>query len=541
MIKATQAVWVRAFAMTLLLPGVALAQTTPPPPLPTPAPAPAGQSQTVDKYVVGQAKPPEVPGTAVRELTLEEAIQLALDKNLSLQAAKLNPQLADYSLQSARAAFLPRYTSRYSYSNSTTPINDRLQGVDSETSSTQNYDGTFAQLLPWYGGNLSANFTNSRRGTNVTTANFNPAFNSRLSFNYTQPLLAGLSIDNTRNQLRTLAVQRQIADVQLFTTIENLRADVRQNYWTLRSAIEQIEISRRALQLAQRSWDDSKIRVEIGALAPIETVQFESQVANAEQSLLDAQIRWRTAELNLKQFLAASPDDDIYKATLNPTDQPGIGPQAVDIQAAVASALGQRTDLVQQRRNLEINELTLEVTKDPTLPQLDLSAGYNTSGQGGTRLDRDTGALIEESGYTGALRALGALDTTGWNTQVNFTIPIGRDRSTTRVAYARAILQLDQTKANIKATELRVSAEVTNAGLAVENTYKQYQAAQTARAAAERNAEAAQTRFDNGVATNFEVVQLQNQLTNARLTELGRLIGYVNALAEFERIQRVGR
>jgi outer membrane protein TolC len=109
------------------------------------------------------------------------------------------------------------------------------------------------------------------------------------------------------------------------------------------------------------------------------------------------------------------------------------------------------------------------------------------------------------------------------------------------VAYARSVLQLDQTRANIKASELRISSDVTNAGLAVENTYKQYQAAQTARSAAERNAEAAQTRFENGVATNFEVVQLQNQLTASRLSELGRLIAYVNAVAEFERIQRVGR
>jgi outer membrane protein TolC len=61
-----------------------------------------------------------------------------------------------------------------------------------------------------------------------------------------------------------------------------------------------------------------------------------------------------------------------------------------------------------------------------------------------------------------------------------------------------------------------------------------------AREAAERNADANQVRFDNGMLTNFEVVQGQQQLTSARLQELSRLIAYMNALAEFERVQKVG-
>jgi outer membrane protein len=537
MIKAIESVWVRALAVSLVLPGAAWAQTAQtPPPVTTQTPA---TQLPIDRYVVGQARAPEVPGTTLQDLTLEQATMIALEKNLALQAARLNPQIADYSLQSARAAFLPRYQATYGINNSTTPSNNTLQGVTNVTQNNQNFNASFGQLLPWHGGNLTANFTNSRAGTNDITSRFNPQFSSRLGFTYTQPILAGFKMDTTRNELRTVAVQRQIADIQLLSTIENLRADVRQAYWALRSAVEQIEISRRALELARRSWEDSKIRVEIGSLAPIETVQFESQVANAEQTLLDAQIRWRTAELVMKVLLASGPEDDIYKHTLNPVDLPSISVQSVDIPAAVQTALEQRTDLVQQRRNLEINELNLDVSRDRTRPQLDLSSGFNSSGQGGTRFNN--GIITDETGYTGALRQLGTFNTSGWNANLTFIVPVGRDWTTNRVAYARALLQVDQTKANIKASELRISAEVTNAGLAVENTFKQYQAAQTAARAAEKNAEAAQTRFENGVATNFEVVQLQNQLTSARLTELSRLIGYVNAIAEFERIQRIGR
>jgi outer membrane protein TolC len=60
------------------------------------------------------------------------------------------------------------------------------------------------------------------------------------------------------------------------------------------------------------------------------------------------------------------------------------------------------------------------------------------------------------------------------------------------------------------------------------------------REASEKNAEASQVRFDNGLLTNIEVVATQNTLTSARLSELRALISYINAVAEFERIQKIG-
>jgi outer membrane protein TolC len=92
----------------------------------------------------------------------------------------------------------------------------------------------------------------------------------------------------------------------------------------------------------------------------------------------------------------------------------------------------------------------------------------------------------------------------------------------------------------LKAQELTVTVTVSNAGRNVENTYKQYLAAQKAREAAEKNAEAEQTRFDVGMSTNYQVVLAQNNLTSQRLTELSALIRYLNAVAEFDRVQRVG-
>jgi outer membrane protein TolC len=389
-----------------------------------------------------------------------------------------------------------------------------------------------SQTPGWFGGRYTAQFNSGRSVNTNPRQPFNPTLTSGFSANYTQPLLRGLRIDDARNQLRTLPIQRQIADIQLLTQVENTKANVRTAYWNLRAAIEQIEIQRRSLELAQRLFEDNRIKVEIGTLAQIETYTSETQVANAEQALLNAQIQWRTAELTLKQLLASGPDDEVYRNTLNPVETAALTVQSVNIPAAVQRALAERTDLVQARRNLDITNLNLQVTNNQTKPQLDLQAGYSATGQNSRLQDNSV------TGYGTALSQLFGLDIPTWNVQLNFTYPLFMRQA--KANFARAQLQADQAATQIKQQELTVSTQVTNAGYAVENTYKQYQAAQKAREVAERNAEAEQIRFEVGMSTNYNVVQAQTNLTTQRLAELRAVIAYLNAVAEFDRVQRVG-
>jgi outer membrane protein TolC len=531
-------VWTLVVAVGVMAPAVS-AQTQQPT---TAVALPAQQAQPVDKYVVGRATPPTdiVPGREMKDLTLEQSIAIALEKNLGLKATRMEPQLVDYQLASSRASFVPSMNAGYTFSNSTTASNDSLEGVNYLTAVGQGFNGGMSHLLPWYGSSYSLTFNNNRNSTNNIRTILNPSYSSDLRLGYSMPILAGFKMDNTRNNLRTLAITRQISDINVLAAVENLRNQVRVQYWALRSSIEQIEIAKRGLDLARQSFDQSRMRVEIGTSAPIDTVQFETAVFNAEQVLLAAQIGWRTAEINFKRLLASGADDELYKfpcCTINPIDMPELSVQSVDIQAAMTKALAERTDLIVARRNIDSSKLSLEVSKSQTLPNLGLTAGYRLTGQGGTRRLQDGDIL--PGGIGDALSQLGSFDTPAWNLGFNLTYPLGMRAA--KANYARSLLQVDQAEARIKATELDIQTEVVNAGLNVENTYKQYQAAQKAREAAERNADAAQTRFDVGMATNFEVVQLQNQLTTSRLQELSRLIAYVNAVAEFDRVQRVGR
>jgi outer membrane protein TolC len=518
------------------------AQQAPAPAAPAaPAQPAAGQTSRPqpDRYVVGQARPVPPANSQLLDMTLEQAMETALEKNLDLKAARLSPQAVDYQLQAARAAFNPRFTGTYQYNNRSQPVNSTVldPNLTKNVTQTNTYNMGASQTLNWHGANYSATFNNNRQKTNSLQTLINPAFNSSVSASFNLPLLAGFKVDQTRNTLKTTAIQRQIADIQLQSTIENTKANVRTAYWTLRQAIEQIEINQRGLDLANRLFEDNKVKVEIGTMAPIDTVQSEANVATAEQQLLASRISWQTAELALKRLLASGPDDDIYKATINPTERAAVSVQGVDIPSAVQTALGQRTDLIQARKNIESSEISLELSKEQTKPQLDFSTSYQLTGQGGPR--NSQGVVTAPGGYADALAQLGDRTNPTWSMSFNFTYPLGMVAA--KANYARASIQMDQSLATLKAQELTVSQDVTNAGLAVENSYKQFLAAQKSREAQEKNAEAQQTRFDVGMSTNYEVVQALQNLTTARLSELSAIIRYMNAVAEFDRVQRVGR
>ncbi len=504
---------------------------------------PARQQQPQQEpYVVGRALPPVEAGRTLVAMTLDDAIARALESNLDIQTVRLNPQIQRYSLLSAQAAFTPTLSLTSGYNNSTNQSTSQLDGGARTTSERFTFNTSMSKTLPWYGGRLSANFNNSRNATNNTFSTRNPSYSSTLSFNYSMPLLAGFKTDNQRATLETARIQSEITDLQVQAQIENIKYQVRQAYWGLRAAIEQIEIQRRNLAQAQQQYQDNQARVQGGRMTELQLVQSEAQVASAQQSLLNAQIQWRNQEFNFKRLMLAGPDDGLLMQTVNPTDQPVLLDRPVDIQAAIDTALQSRADIRQQREQRVISTVNLDVSKSNALPDLTLSAGYSLQGVGGNLYQRDglggDPVLVQAGGYGDGITAIKNFDTPTWNVQLQASYPLGTNSQ--KQALERARLQLRQTDLALRAQELNIITQVTQAGLNVQNTFLQYQAAQRNREASERNAESELLRYSVGVAINFEVVTAQNQLTSARLSELQAIINHMNAVNEFQRVKHVG-
>ncbi len=138
---------------------------------------------------------------------------------------------------------------------------------------------------------------------------------------------------------------------------------------------------------------------------------------------------------------------------------------------------------------------------------------------------------------TGGTRSAASETSTPPPGRCSSTSPIRSAQSQAEANKARQEIVIRQNQAAIKATELQIATEVTAAAIAIRSSLEAIQAATAARELSIKRAEAAQSKLDVGMATNFEVVQAQRDLADARNRELREHLNYRRALVDFQRTQ----
>ena len=519
-----------ALMVLLKLPAVAGAQ-----------PSPADRIDDLLAQARARLAAVQSPGAGPRvDLTLDEAVARALERNLDLAVQRLNPQVFDLNLAQQLAAYRPTFDTNFQNNSRTNPSSTQLDGGESVVSDQVTVNSGVSQEVGWGGGRYQVNFNNNRSASTNFFSSFNPSYRSSVQASYTQPLLRGFRIDPIRQGIQVTRINRDIADIDLRQTVTNTVSAVRDAYWELVYATRSVEVQQQALDLAEALVRDNEARVEIGTLAPIDVVQARSEAAARRQTLAQAEQALATAELVLKQLIVDGTGDEYWRATLNPIDLPTLSPAPIDLEGTIRRALDERTDLERSRRQLDINEVNLSSMRNQRLPSVDLTGSYQLQGQGGTRFVRSGlgGAVLTEvpGGINDAFDQLVDLDYPVWTVQLNVSYPIGP--SAADAAYARAQLQTQQVQAQLRQLELQVATEVTNAVLQIRAIARRIEAATAARELAEEQLAAEQSRFEAGLSTNFFVVQAQRDLSTAQDTELRAILDQQKALIELDRVQR---
>src|SRR5215831_12871556 len=162
---------------------------------------------------------------------------------------------------------------------------------------------SYQQGFHW-GTDLAVGFNNSHVTSNSPTATYTPLINSGIQFRLTQPLLQGFGfVPNTRF-IRIAKNNREISDVafrlQVITTVDQIE----NLYWNLVYAFENVRVQQEALAFAQKTLSDTQKQVEIGSLAPIETVRAQNTVAADQESLIQAQTNLDLQQLLMKNALS---------------------------------------------------------------------------------------------------------------------------------------------------------------------------------------------------------------------------------------------
>jgi len=490
--------------------------------------------------------PPSSTNTAQAtvRVTLDEAVKAALEHNLDIAVQRLNPEINDITYAGLEGIYRPALTSNIATQGVTTPSSSQISGAAGGTGVTQDTitaNGGVTQSIPWGGGSYIATLNHNRQTTTSNNALFNPQFNTNWSAVYTQPLLRNFRTDSNRETLAVTKINRDISDVQLRATITNTLSNVRNAYWDYVFAVQSVEVAQQSLDLANQLVKDNQTRVEVGTMAPIDVVSAQSQAATAKQNLVVAQATAHTAEIALKRLIVAGTQDPMWSATLDPVDRPDFRPEAIDLDAAVRRALSERTDIDIAKKTVQENDITMKFLSDQLKPQADLVGTYGLQGIGGNQLSR-TGTLGGDIGTTipgGIGDAFSTLFHTNfprWTVQLNLQYPIGL--SSQKASVAKARVQLNQIQAQLKQVELQVATDVTNAVVTARSNAERVQAAQAAREFAQKTLEAEQSKFEVGMSTNYNVIQVQRDLATAQNNELQAILNYRKSLVELDRLQQ---
>ncbi len=501
----------------------------------------------VSSPVAAQTPVPSVPASGdgqVLRITLDEAVQMVLDHNPALAADRLNPQIGDLRIAQAASAFTPSFTTAGGRVGQLSPPSSFLVGAQGTRTDTYTTSLGMSQRLPWFGSVYNVGWDNTRSRSDSFLQNFNPTLRSGFVFSFAQPLLRDFTIDNARQQLTTTERDRIISGARFKESTVHTVADAKRAYWNLVAARALVEVQQRSLDLSRELVRVNQARVDVGEAPPIDLLSAQAEVARREENLIIAQSASKQLEDVLRTLVIAPDRSDLWNVRIEPSDPPPAVQPLPDVDTAVQIALLTRADLLTARTEVENAVTSVKYYSNQVLPDVRLLANYQTTGLGGTKLDRVgtfPGILVpsgQRVDYNNVLDQALKADFPTWTVGFAINYPIGR--SYDEASLARARLEQTQSRDRLKNSEINAVRQVRQAAWQVEMNSKRIETARLARELAEQREDAEQKRFEVGMSTSFLVIQAQRDLAEARNNELGARLAYATSLIDFESIQQAG-
>jgi outer membrane protein len=452
-------------------------------------------------------------------------------------------------------SFDPILTGTLQWDHSNAIASSVFTGVPVLAQNTQTYNFSYIQGLQ-SGTNLSIGFNNNRVTTNGPFTTYSPLINTNFQFRVTQHLLQGLGFLSNTRFIRIAKNNREISDVafrlQTITTVDQIE----NMYWDLVYAYENVRVQQESLAFAQKTLSDTQKQVQIGSLAPIETVRAQSTVAADQQNLITAQNNLQLQQLLMKNALSRSLQDPVLAdAEVIPTSTMQLPEQepVVPTEDLVNDALSHRAELAESRIDLTNREINNKAVRNAQLPSLDLFAYYGGSGLAGaqnpTNLCANQPPDIRVLGFcAGPPSNIPVAATASYNTAlnqlvnstapdkglgVNLNIPIrNRDAQSNQV---RAELEYRQAQMRLQQIENQIRIEVRSAQFNLSQNRAAVTAAEASAAYARQSLEAEQKKLNLGASTSTLVLQNQSALATAESNLVSAMAAYEKSRVELDR------
>lgn len=464
----------------------------------------------------GAGEPPAIPPVGVVALSLRDSIALALKNNLDIAVEGFNPNLRQQDLTNEKAVFDPSAFLEFTRSDNRAP-GSSVSSTARSLSDLWDFNSGVKQKIPT-GGTYELRFNNEYLNTSSTSTS--DGFTSKFALTLTQPLLKNFGFEATETNIRIATNNQSISKEQLRLRVSDIVTQVQNGYFDLIFAVENLEVQRRSLRLAQELVALNKARVRAGVAAPVEVTQAEAQEAARVQDVILAEKAVRDAEDTLKVILNL-PVSGGWGQEIRPTDTPGFEVKPINLDETIQKALENRYEYKSAKLDIDNRELSVRLTRNQLLPDLSLTSSVSTNGFG--------------SVYGTDLSELGSGHFASYSVGVILTVPLGNRAA--QASYLKAKLTADQARTSLKNLELQITQQVREAVRRVEADAKRVEANRAARVLAEEQLRVEQRRLEAGVTTTFNVLSFQRDLAAAQANEIRAVTDYNKSLANLEKVR----
>jgi outer membrane protein TolC len=467
----------------------------------------------------------------------QEAIRLALERNLSLTIERINPQIAREQVREAEGQFDPLLGGSVTYDRHKRFLNSALESRaedglvrDRLLSPQTSFTG---KLITGTQYNLS--LTTQIMDTDHPQRLFDESHTAALNLGLTQPLLRDFGIEVNLVKVNQAKKGERQTILGVEAKMLSVIRDVETTYWTVFYAQQHVIVAQGSLDLAEDLVQRLARMREAGLATALDLIQAQAAVeakrgdlARARADLLNAQ-----AQLRLLIDPTREPTARVIASERPPEEEPSS-----DLLERVVRALARRPEISAQGLMIEQLELQEKLDRNNTLWRLDAVGNVGYNGLAGSGL----GPLVQGprpaglQGQTNFLDAFNSFFTPegnlNWSVGVQLQVPIGN-----RQAFA----QLQETRLRKRQEEFRLSLLKSQISVEIETAFQDRSAAweqllgaRTSVGSAREQLAAEEKRLAAGLSTVRKVLEAQDDLATAKDKENQALVSYASAKSRLD-------
>lgn len=434
------------------------------------------------------------------------------------------------------SSYDPLITGMFSNEHYTQPLsNTSIYGLQTLQQNTTDGNVGYSQAFPT-GTMFSALFENSRGATNSPNSFLNPTLNSYYHVELHQQLLAGFGFGPNLRYLRIAKNNQKISDAAFKLQVITTITQIENMYWDLVAAYEDEGVKQRSLDFAQQTLDSGRKQLALQAIPAMDVMKDEAEVASREQDLTIAKTSLQFQELLIKNALTKNLDDPILEAMpVHPTDESSMKETVAQgpTEDMIARALHDRIELSESDFDLVNRRISRDAARNALLPSVALTAYYGGSGLAGLPNPASHIVSTAPDDFGGAVRNAFNNTAPDYYLGVSVNIPL-RNRVAKSDQY-RAELETRQAELRLQQLKKQIRIEVRNAQYALTQSEARVESARKGRDLAQKTFDITAKEQELGAGSNYQTLTARRDLAQAESMLVAAMTAYQKAKIELDR------